>query len=160
MDKLRRALSGEDNESTAEQGGFHEIIDASSLSWSTRIKGFIACFVIGFLLSVLGSALLFIGKSGSFAVLYTLGSIVGLASTMFLMGPLNQLKKMFASTRIIATIIMIASLVLTLMAVFWWHRNGLAMLFIVIQFLAMTWYSLSYIPYARDAVKKVVSGVC
>lgn len=25
---------------------------------------------------------------------------------------------------------------------------------VIIQFLAMTWYSLSYIPYARDAAKK------
>ncbi|KAI4456751.1 hypothetical protein MML48_8g00017050 [Holotrichia oblita] len=35
---------------------------------------------------------------------------------------------------------------------------GLALLFIIIQSLAMTWYSLSYIPYARDAVKKTLSA--
>lgn len=38
------------------------------------------------------------------------------------------------------------------------HNPGLALLFIIIQSLAMTWYSLSYIPYARDAVKKTVES--
>jgi len=161
MDKLRRALSGEerDNDSAAEQGGFHEIIDASSLSWSTRIKGFIACFVAGILISLLGSFFLFFARYSTFAVLYSLGSIVSLASTMFLMGPVNQIKKMCAPTRIIATFVMLLSLFLTLWCVFYWEKKGLAMIFVVIQFLAMTWYSISYIPYARDAVKKMLSGL-
>lgn len=34
------------------------------------------------------------------------------------------------------------------------HKAALALLMVIIQFLAMTWYSLSYIPYARDAAKK------
>jgi hypothetical protein len=39
MDKLRRALSGaEDRDSQAEQGGITEILDTSTLSWSTRVK--------------------------------------------------------------------------------------------------------------------------
>ncbi|UYV78952.1 CNOT6L [Cordylochernes scorpioides] len=29
-----------------------------------------------------------------------------------------------------------------------WHKAGLALVFCLLQFLAMTWYSLSYIPYA------------
>lgn len=38
------------------------------------------------------------------------------SSTCFLMGPFNQLKKMFASTRIVATLVVIVSFVLTLVA--------------------------------------------
>ena len=30
-----------------------------------------------------------------------------------------------------------------------WKNGGLCLLFCIIQFLAMTWYSLSYIPFAR-----------
>lgn len=37
------------------------------------------------------------------------------------------------------------------------HKAGLALLCIIIQSLAMTWYSLSYIPFARDAVRKTIS---
>ncbi|GLG96386.1 Vesicle transport protein SFT2B [Gryllus bimaculatus] len=38
------------------------------------------------------------------------------------------------------------------------HNAGLVLLFIILQWLALTWYSLSYIPYARDACKKTISA--
>lgn len=94
-----------------------------------------------------------------FAVLYTFGNVLALASTCFLMGPLNQLKKMFAKTRVIATILVLVMFVLTLVCAFA-LKNGapLAILCCVLQFFALTWYSLSYIPYARDAAKKCFSA--
>lgn len=158
MDKLKKALSGDDGDE--EQGIVTQISDATKLSWETRIKGFIICFVLGCLLSILATALLFM-KNGVviFAVLYTFGNVLALASTCFLMGPLNQLKKMFAKTRVIATILVLVMFVLTLVCAFA-LKNGapLAILCCVLQFFALTWYSLSYIPYARDAAKKCFSA--
>lgn len=158
MDKLRKALSGRDNseEQEEERGNIiTQVIDSNSLSWSTRVKGFAICFILGFLFSLLGSALFFLPKGTIlFAIFYTLGNVMALSSTCFLMGPVNQCKKMFAKTRIIATIIMFVALIMTLIAAFVVHKKGLALLMVIIQFLAMTWYSLSYIPYARDAAKK------
>lgn len=153
MDKLKQVLSGEDGKQ--EQGISSQIVDSSTLSWSTRIRGFIICFVLGFVFSLLGSFFLFL-KNGMvlFGVFYTLGNVTALSSTCFLMGPLNQVKKMFAQTRIIATILVLSLIVLTLCAAFWWKIKGLVIVFCILQFLAMTWYSLSYIPFARDAVKK------
>ncbi|XP_028582454.2 vesicle transport protein SFT2B [Podarcis muralis] len=158
MDKLKRVLNGKDAE---EPGPLAEVIDASSLSWSTRLKGFIACFAIGVLCSILGTCLLWVPRKGLilFAVFYTLGNIASLGSTVFLMGPMNQLKRMFEPTRLIATAVMLLCLILTLCAAFWWHNKGLALIFCVLQFFALAWYSISYIPYARDAVKKCVT-VC
>ncbi|KFM62769.1 Vesicle transport protein SFT2B, partial [Stegodyphus mimosarum] len=119
MDKLKKALSGDDVDE--EQGIMTQVIDASSLSWSTRIKGFAICFVLGFTFSVLGSACFAIPGKGFilFGIFYTLGNITALASTMFLMGPWNQLQKMFAPTRILATICVLSFLALTLCAAFW-----------------------------------------
>ncbi|KAM4679837.1 vesicle transport protein SFT2A isoform 2-T2 [Amazona ochrocephala] len=133
------------------------VLDASTLSFSTRVRWFAICFVAGFICSFLGTALLWLPK-GIFAVFYTLGNIAALASTCFLMGPLKQLKAMFEPKRLIATVVMLLCLILTLCAVFLWNKKVLAMLFCVLQFLAMTWYSLSYIPFARDAVIKCFSS--
>ncbi|KAJ6662227.1 hypothetical protein lerEdw1_012390 [Lerista edwardsae] len=153
MDKLRRVLSGQDAE---DPSPLSEAIDASTLSWSTRLKGFVACFAAGVLCSILGSCLLWVPKKGVilFAVFYTLGNISSLGSTIFLMGPMKQLKRMFEPTRLIATIVMLVCLVLTLCSAFWWHNKGLVLIFCILQFFALAWYSISYIPYARDAVKK------
>uniref|UniRef100_A0A8B9NTJ7 Vesicle transport protein n=1 Tax=Accipiter nisus TaxID=211598 RepID=A0A8B9NTJ7_9AVES len=141
MDKLKRVLSGRDAE---EPSGLAEVIDATSLGWGTRVKGFVACFAIGCLCSLLGSCLLWVPKKGLilFAVFYTLGNIASIGSTLFLMGPMKQLKRMFEPTRLIATIVML------------WRKEGLALLFCIFQFFALAWYSISFIPFARDAVKK------
>ncbi|KZC05287.1 Vesicle transport protein SFT2A [Dufourea novaeangliae] len=158
MDKLRRALSGND-QCDEESGIITQVMDQSSLSWSTRIKGFAICFIIGILCSILGSFAFFLNRGFAvFAVFYTIGNIVSMASTCFLMGPCSQLKKMFAATRVVATVLVFVAIGMTLFAALHLKNPGLALLFIIIQSLAMTWYSLSYIPYARDAVKKTVES--
>uniref|UniRef100_A0A672KTG9 Vesicle transport protein n=1 Tax=Sinocyclocheilus grahami TaxID=75366 RepID=A0A672KTG9_SINGR len=95
----------------------------TTLSFGTRVKWFVICFAGGVLCSILWI---------SFCV--TL-----FHSTCFLMGPFKQLKRMFEPTRLIATIMMLLFLVLTLCAVFWWNKKGLAIIFCILQFLAMTW---------------------
>uniref|UniRef100_A0A3Q3IQR9 Vesicle transport protein n=1 Tax=Monopterus albus TaxID=43700 RepID=A0A3Q3IQR9_MONAL len=151
MDKLRRVLSGrEENE---ELGLTAQVLDATTLSYSTRVKWFVICFAGGILCSILGTALLFLPNGLKlFAVFYTLGNLSALGSTCFLMGPLNQLKRMFEPTRLVATIVM---LVTTLHC---WNKKGLAIIFCILQFLAMTCAgcnvdTLSF-AFHRDAVMK------
>ncbi len=51
-----------------------EALDASTLSWGTRIKGFIACFVLGVFISILSSVMFALTYNlVTFAILYTLG---------------------------------------------------------------------------------------
>ncbi|XP_075410392.1 vesicle transport protein SFT2A isoform X1 [Tenrec ecaudatus] len=108
MEKLRRVLSGQDDE---EQGLTSQVLDTSSLSFSTRLRWFGICFACGVLCSILGVGLLWLPKGTKlFAVFYTLGNLASLASTCFLMGPMKQLKKMFEKTRLVATILMLVAL--------------------------------------------------
>ncbi|KAL0268255.1 UNVERIFIED_CONTAM: hypothetical protein PYX00_010271 [Menopon gallinae] len=161
MDKLRRALSGDDQSPYDEESNIitqvctHSINDATTLSKSTRFKGFVILFLMGILMSFLGSFFLFIQFKGliAFAVFYTLGNICSMGSTCFLMGPVKQLKKMFAPTRVLATVMVIVMFCLTLFAAFVVKKALLALIFVILQSLALTWYSLSYIPYARKLVK-------
>ncbi|XP_073989151.1 vesicle transport protein SFT2B [Rhodnius prolixus] len=154
MDKLKRFLNGDDRDDDSSTGIIPNL-DATSLSWSTRITGFIVCFIIGIILSLFGSLSLFLHKGLSlFAIFYTTGNIVSLLSTCFLMGPVKQLKRMFAPTRVISTVLVIVMIGVTLFAAIYLKNAPLCLLFLILQWLAMVWYSLSYIPYARDAVKK------
>uniref|UniRef100_A0A0R3W6Z8 Vesicle transport protein n=1 Tax=Taenia asiatica TaxID=60517 RepID=A0A0R3W6Z8_TAEAS len=68
------------------------------------------------------------------------------ASTFFLMGPVKQCKRMFAESRIVAALLFLVFLVLTIVSAV---VTPLCLLFSILQFLALTWYSLSFIPYAR-----------
>lgn len=118
MDKLRRALSGDERQPDEESGIMPQVklrfviaeipsllhsvvqnqccnfviyslsfqlLDSTSLSWETRIKGFIICFVIGVLCSFLGTLFLFLHKGMAlFAVFYTLGNVVSILRWAFI----------------------------------------------------------------------------
>ncbi|KAF7262482.1 hypothetical protein EG68_00239 [Paragonimus skrjabini miyazakii] len=107
MDKLRTVFSPQEDE----QGILSSVESSFNLSWSTRIKGFIFCFVIGILLSLLGAMFLWVPVKGLilFALFYTLGNVFSIGSTVFLMGPANQCKRMFQETRIFAAVFMFVS---------------------------------------------------
>ncbi|XP_034439179.1 SFT2 domain containing 2a [Hippoglossus hippoglossus] len=160
MDKLKSVLSG-DEARRDDRTVIETVNEASTWSWTTRVKGFVACFVVGAACTVVGVCLLFLPRIGLtlFIVFYSFGNICALGSTMFLMGPMKQLKKMCDKTRALATAIMITCLVLTLCAAFWWKNFGLALLFCILQVLSFAWYSLSYIPFVREAILKMLS-VC
>ncbi|XP_060776127.1 SFT2 domain containing 2a isoform X2 [Neoarius graeffei] len=162
MDKLRAVLNGRDGNPDSTPNVIQTVNEASTLSWTTRVRGFGVCMGIGILFSVLGVCCLFIPRIGIilFIVLYTFGNICSLASTMFLMGPVKQLKRMFDKTRAFATVVMLACLVLTLCAAFWWKIFILTFLFVILQVIAFAWYGLSYIPFARDAILKFFSTMC
>ncbi|KAI0797858.1 Got1/Sft2-like family-domain-containing protein [Abortiporus biennis] len=121
-----------------------------------RLYGFGGCLAIGFILSLLGSILLFLpGQLGSFAILYALGTVISLVGTGFLIGFMRQLKLMFKPVRVVATIIFLASIGLVFVGAFVIKSDILCLIFVIIEYLAYTWYTLSYIPYARSAVLKV-----
>jgi len=120
-----------------------------------RLYGFGGCLAIGFILSILGSSLLFLGQIGSFAALYAMGTLISLVGTGFLIGFATQLKLMFKPIRVVATILFLASIGLVFVGAFVLRSEILCLVFVIVEFLAYTWYTLSYIPYARTAVLKV-----
>uniref|UniRef100_A0A6B2LLI6 Vesicle transport protein n=1 Tax=Arcella intermedia TaxID=1963864 RepID=A0A6B2LLI6_9EUKA len=130
-----------------------------SLSLKQRLIGFAICAGIGFLLSVIGGLMLIFGNFQAFGILYSIGNLVTILSTCFLVGPVKQFKSMVESSRLISTIIFFVSLGATLAVAFTIQSGGLVILLVVVQWLAFAWYSLSYIPFAQSCVKKAVGSV-
>jgi len=128
-----------------------------SLSRTQRIWGFAICFGLGFVISLLASILLFLpGFLVSFVLLYTLGIIISLVGTGFLIGFFKQLKLMFKPVRVLATIVFLASLVVVILSAVLLGSEILCLVFVIVEYLAYTWYCLSYIPFARTAVLKTI----
>lgn len=130
-----------------------------SLPWKYRLYGFIGCVGLGIFLNFLGWLCLLpiIGPDlVLFLVLCTLGNLTSFGSSMFLMGPLNQLKRMFQKTRIIATILVFVFMILTIVfAIALDNKDRTAQVILVAasyvgQWIALIWYCLSYIPFARS----------
>jgi hypothetical protein len=68
--------------------------------------------MLGFCLSLVGTILLFIGATGIFAIMFSVGIVVSLVGTGFLVGFLSQLKQMFKPVRVVATAAMLGSIVM------------------------------------------------
>jgi len=139
------ALPGADNDSLC-----------PSLSFQQRVIGFAVCVGIGILMEIGAFIALFQQEYTTFAVVNTIANILALAGTCFLSGPVKQIKRMFEETRIIATIVYLTSMVLTFVVALALKLDWLTIIMVIIQYLAMIWYGLSYIPYARTAIKKIV----
>ncbi len=94
-----------------------------------------------FLISVLPPAsYLPTTPSRQFAVLYSIGSVVSVMSTLFLMGPVKQCQRMFEEKRIFATITYVAAIAATLAVAFTTGSAILCFVMLIIQFLALIWW--------------------
>eukprot|EP01111_Echinosteliopsis_oligospora_P010863 TRINITY_DN3451_c0_g1_i2.p1 TRINITY_DN3451_c0_g1~~TRINITY_DN3451_c0_g1_i2.p1 ORF type:complete len:155 (-),score=5.35 TRINITY_DN3451_c0_g1_i2:6-470(-) len=131
--------------------------DSYSMSAKQRIIGFFICLLIGVALSFLSFAFLF--DPTSFALCYTLGNIVMLLSTAFMVGPVKQIKNMFAPTRILCTIVFIAFMIFTIVCVFKDLPVILTIISLLIQIAALVYYIFSYIPYGRSCIRNSFKGV-
>ena len=132
-----------------------------------RITGFIICFIVGLALSILSGFLLIFGsiEAYKFAIIFTLGNICSLLSSLFIIGPCKQIKRMFEKTRIIATILVLFFIVFTLIYALVIYKDQafhkiILWIIIILQFAANIWYLLSYIPFGRAACKKCVACCC
>jgi len=104
------------------------------------------------------------GNPKPFAIMYSVGNIISICSSFFLSGPWKQCKKMVAPTRAVATGVYVGSIALTLFVACYKQtipaRALIIIVLIIIQMLALIWYMLSFIPYARDFVADLCRRTC
>mmetsp|Transcript_7673 Transcript_7673/g.15027 ORF Transcript_7673/g.15027 Transcript_7673/m.15027 type:complete len:167 (-) Transcript_7673:404-904(-) len=142
-----------------------------SLTYQQRIYGFAFCFGAGWIINFLSAA--FLPRintpqgAAMFALFYTLGNIIAICSSCFLWGPCAQLKSMTACHRLFATCLYFTAMILTLFCAFYQGdgytdgaRIGAVIGCMIFQMAALTWYTLSFIPFARTIIKTAVAKCC
>lgn len=129
-----------------------------SLTFKQRIIGFFCTLCLGVLFGIIAWVTIIQKKYVEFGIFMTLSNITALGGSLFLAGPVKQVKKMFEETRWIATTVYLLMLIMTLVAAFAIKSPPLVIICCILQYLALIWYGLSYIPYARTVVKNCVKG--
>ena len=157
MNAVRKAVGIEKKQTVTDQ-----ILDEScpKLSYNQRLTGYVLCMSIGFLLTI-GSLVrlkaLLHGDPAPFVIYFTFGNLCAIASCFFLSGPKSHCKKMIDPTRRIATAFYLITIFFTFFVVFYEKipddgRVGIIILCVFVQWIAMLWYTISFIPFARDWV--------
>jgi hypothetical protein len=132
------------------------------LSMKERTYAFFICFGLGILIelvSLFSIASLVIHPS-HFAVTYTLGNILLLLATGFLVGFTRQLKSVFDKKRWIASTVFLSSMLMTLISALVLRKSLLSLIFIIVQGCALAWYVASYIPWGQTCLKSIVNRLC
>ncbi|RAL51549.1 unnamed protein product [Cuscuta campestris] len=125
-----------------------------TLSTKQRLYGFAICLAAGVACTFL-SMLVFLHPV-KFGITFSFGNMLALGSTAFLIGPKRQVTMMLDPVRIYASSIYLASIIIALVCALYVRNKLLTLLAIILEFGALIWYSLSYIPFARSMVSKVM----
>ncbi|KAK3218209.1 hypothetical protein Dsin_012179 [Dipteronia sinensis] len=158
MWKLKQLMPGGDEEREESFLEEEESDGLCSLSYTQRMYAFAACLVAGLACMFL-SMIVFI-KPIKFAILFTLGNLLAVGSTAFLIGPAQQINMMFDSARIYATAVYLGCVVIALICALLIHSKVLTLIAIICEICALIWYSLSYIPFARRIVSDLMVRFC
>lgn len=134
---------GEDEK---EDGLMNDLDGCFNLSYKQRFIGFICCMLGGIILVIVGLLFLLSGDIGLFISCFSLGNILSLLSTMFLMGIIQQFKRMFKPIRMIATSVFLVCILLAIYFGMIEKDDTLALLFGILEIIALLWYSLTYVP--------------
>ena len=158
---ISAAGGGEPAEPEPEQGLLGSLqtsfAEATQMSRTNRYLAAGTLLGVGALFGAL-SSLFVVVSPRKFAALYTLANLCGLGATLFVVGPARQCAKMAEPTRLAASAAYLSSAALTLVAALRLRSLVLTLLFALAQFLALIWYVLSYVPYARTVVSGAVSS--
>ncbi|XP_027179110.1 vesicle transport protein SFT2B [Coffea eugenioides] len=145
----------EESSPDAEDSSFLEDFNRNcTLSTKQRLYGFVICLAAGITCTLLSMLVFF--NPIKFGLTFSFGNLLALGSTAFLIGPKRQLTMMLDPVRIYATAIYLASIIVSLFCALYVRNKLLTFLAISLEFGALVWYSLSYIPFARSMVSKVM----
>lgn len=145
----------EDEEQLQQESSFFDDFNRNcTLSTKQRLYGFAICLAAGITCTILSMLVFF--KPIKFGITFSFGNLLALGSTAFLIGPKRQVTMMLDPVRIYATAIYTASIIIALFCAVYVRNKLLTFLGIVLEFGALIWYSLSYIPFARSMVSKIM----
>ncbi|KPA79386.1 hypothetical protein ABB37_05238 [Leptomonas pyrrhocoris] len=140
-----------DNLSTGESGQLFK-----DLTWTQRMQGFLVLLSMALFTTLMSWFALGMASYWKYSLLSSLGSLLSMLSTIILMGPSTQLAYMFDEYRFNATVMYVGSLLLAFFVAIIFQSVLLCVLCGLLQYAALVWYSLSYVPYGRETLVSIV----
>jgi len=127
------------------------------LTFRERVYGCLGCFGLGFIISFLGFISFWTGNMAAFATMYTIGNIVSIIGSGFLLGPKRQWRNMSRAKRRWAVLVYLSLMIVTLAVAFTHGPPPVILVCIFAQWCALIWYIASYIPFGQKMITKVLS---
>lgn len=147
-------FSSSDNDDSCNIGKYF------SLSYKQRFMGWGLFLVLGITSAIIGSIAVFSGRIVSFGVLYTISNVCLILASLFLFGPMRQLKGMFSTChRACATSTYLVMIALTLYVAIKLHSGWACLFLVILQFMAYIWYTITSIPGGQTLCETAVGNI-
>ena len=135
-----------------------KVENTCGMSLKTRVIAFGISALISAILIAASIGFIYISQVIAFALFFTAGNLAMIASTLFIVGPLKQLKSLLNPVRLISAIVYFLAMALTLVAALKLRSLALTILAVIIQICALVVYVVSHIPYAQQCIVGLVRG--
>lgn len=146
-------FNSSDNEDTNNIGKYF------SLSHKNRFIGWGIFTVLGLALAILSTIVVFSAHYVAFGVLYTFGNVCLIIASLFLFGPLHQLKSMFSTChKSVATCTYLCTIIITLIIALKAHSGIGCLIFVIFQFAAYIWYTIVSFPGGQTMCETTVKN--
>ena len=127
-----------------------EPCECCDLSFKTRIYGGVICTVISFFFCWLA----FLARSAaSFAIIYSIGTFAGLASSFFIAGPKKHWSKLHEPIHGVSALVLGIAFLLVIISGLSLDNKLLVILCIIIQWGATSIFYLTMLPFGDSLVK-------
>jgi hypothetical protein len=124
--------------------------------------GFAGCTGGGFVVSSIGSFVLFSGFSEAnittFVIMYIIGNLMSLGGTLFLCGPKKQCVKMWDKSRRCSTLFYLSMLLVVFCVAITKQHIAIILSMLFVEILSAIWYSAAFIPYGRNMILGCLRG--
>ncbi|EGC33349.1 hypothetical protein DICPUDRAFT_154620 [Dictyostelium purpureum] len=135
---------------------YQELQESSSLSYFQRLIAFVVFIVIGIFFLGMSTFVLFIPRQ--FAKFYSLGSLSIIIGLIVLVGVKKQIQNIMSSReRMLSTGLYLSSIFATIYFAIILQSTLLTLFFVILQFITVIWYSLSYIPFGQSMLTSAFS---
>lgn len=144
-----------------DQGLKESYCELLELTYSQRIIAFLMMLLMGLFFSFLalsGASVMIVAAPKKFVFFFTIGNVFSLLSTTFLVGVSAQYRAMFSAHRFHAALLYCVAVFLTFFFALVQRSSILCLISAFFQIACLLWYCLSFIPFARTAVRLVSSG--
>jgi hypothetical protein len=131
-----------------------------SLNWYQRMGLFSMSFIGGIIMLIMAFMSIpafLLGSASKFAMSYCLGNILLILSSVFLVGPKAQLQSMLHNSRTGVTIVYLLSLLAVLYCSYAVRSIFVIVPLLIVQFVSLISYVLSYFPYGAAMVKRITT---
>ena len=132
------------------------------MSFNTRLIGACVCSGIGMLLSVGSFIAIATGSLSTFAVIYSLGTIVAVAGSFFVASPEKHFERLKVVAHSVSLGVLVASIVMVFVGAYAIGGIGgtvFAIIFVIVQIVALALFTITLNQVAWAATKTLLGKI-